>query len=388
MVDVNSNPDNPVIGVRSYGEKPQQVARFALRMARGLQDAGLLCCVKHFPGHGDTAVDSHIGLPRVDKTLDQLMDCELQPFEAAIAAGIPGVMSSHILFPQLEPVGLPATMSRRVMTGLLRDRLGFKGLVLSDCMMMGAISDHYGTLPGVLAAMQAGVDLAFVSHSSELAGEAAELLCQALADGRLDRADFEQSTQRILRYKAALSRPTPLDDVGSPAHLATQDGLYEQSLTAVHLPTGALPPLGDNPLFIGCLPFVATQASSPMLRRVSFADALQARFGGRALLMSEDPKPEEVSGLAAINGHSCVVIGTYNGHLRRGQLAVVRAMAQQQAPVICVALRNPYDLAGLPQQVSSIAAYAYNEPVLKTLTRLLAGEIQAQGRLPVSLNRP
>ena len=170
VLDVNSNPLNPVIGVRSYGQTPEDVARYGIAMVRGLLDGGVLACGKHFPGHGDTAVDSHVGLPLVNKSLDKLEVCELAPFRAAIAAGLPAVMSSHILFPQLEPDKLPATMSRRIMTRLLKERLGFDGLVLSDCMMMGAIADHYGSVAGIVAALKAGVDMVFASHSAQLGG--------------------------------------------------------------------------------------------------------------------------------------------------------------------------------------------------------------------------
>ena len=155
VMDVNSNPQNPVIGVRSYGDTPETVARFGVEMIRGLREGGVLSCAKHFPGHGDTAVDSHLSLPRVDKSLAELEACELIPFRAAIEAGVPAVMTTHILFPQLEPDGVPATMSRRIITGLLKERLGFQGLVVSDCMMMQAIEKYFGTVNGVVAAARA-----------------------------------------------------------------------------------------------------------------------------------------------------------------------------------------------------------------------------------------
>ena len=179
-MDVNSNPRNPVIGVRSYGDTAETVSSFRGSNIWGLQDSGVLCTAKHFPGHGDTAVDSHLGLPCVDKTLEELRDCELKPFQAAIPAGVSAVMTSHILFPRLEPDGLPATMSRRIITDLLKKELGFSGLVLSDCMMMNAIQGHFGTVNGCLMAAKAGVDLIFISHSREFAGEAARAMLEAL----------------------------------------------------------------------------------------------------------------------------------------------------------------------------------------------------------------
>ena len=388
VVDVNSNPENPVIGVRSYGEDPQEVIRYSLQMARGLTDAGVLCCVKHFPGHGDTAVDSHIGLPQVNKTLEELSACELLPFQAAVDAGIPAVMSTHILFPQLEPRKIPATMSRRIMTDLLKTHMGFQGLVLSDCMMMGAIADHYGTVSGMVAAVRAGVDLVFASHSVDLAAQAADKLLEALREGSLNAGELELSTDLILRHKSRLKtadRPA-LETVGSKEHRRQAQALYEQSLTLVRLPLGLLPPLGERPLFLSCLPFAATQASSPGEARVSFADALRERFGGAAALMSENPDREEISRIAALAPeHSSIVIGTYNGHLRTGQLNMVRALSGFDAPVVCIALRNPYDLAGLPLNVSAVAAYAYNDEVLHAIARMFNGEIGASGILPVTL---
>ena len=388
VVDVNSNPENPVIGVRSYGEDPQEVIRYSLQMARGLTDAGVLCCAKHFPGHGDTAVDSHIGLPQVNKTLEELSACELLPFQAAVDAGIPAVMSTHILFPKVEPEKLPATMSRKIMTDVLKKQMGFQGLVLSDCMMMGAIADHYGTVDGMVAAVRAGVDLVFASHSVELAAQAADKLLEELRGGRLNAKEFAVSTDLILRFKSRLKtadRPA-LETVGSQAHRQQAQALYEQSLTLVRLPLERLPPLGERPLFVGCLPFAATQASSPGAEGVSFADTLRERFGGSAALMSENPDREEITRIAALAPeHSSVVIGTYNGHLRTGQLDMVRALSGSGAPVICIALRNPYDLAGLPANVSTVAAYAYNDKVLRAITRMLSGEIGASGILPVTL---
>ncbi len=388
VLDINSNPDNPVIGARSYGSSPGQVIPPALGMAHGLREAGVLACAKHFPGHGDTAVDSHVGLPKVDKTLEQLLDCELKPFEAAIREGIPAVMSSHILFPRLEKKNLPATMSRSIMRDLLRGKLGFEGLVVSDCMMMRAIADHYGTLDGILAAIRAGVDMVFVSHSIDLAMEASSRLQQEWQAGRLDHAELEASTARILRAKAALMKTPapPIDMVGSEEHRAIVREMYERSLTLVSQPRGGIPALGDRPLFVGCRPFAATQANSPEAGGLDFAEMLQARFGGTALHMSPDPDREEVSAIARqAAGHSSVVIGTVNAHLRQGQLEALRALARAHEKVICAALHNPYDLSGLPPQVTGIAAYAYNRESVRALIRLLAGEIKARGTLPVQL---
>ena len=178
VLDVNSNPLNPVIGVRSFGDLPEEAAERAMGFMRGLLDGGVMACGKHFPGHGDTDTDSHIGLPRVDKSREQLEECELLPFRRAIEAGIPAIMSSHVLFPALEPEKLPATMSRRILTGLLREELGFGGVIISDCMEMDAVAKFYGTVNGAAAALKAGADIVCISHTAALARETAERLWQ------------------------------------------------------------------------------------------------------------------------------------------------------------------------------------------------------------------
>lgn len=388
VFDVNSNPQNPVIGVRSYGDKPDAAAAYATAMFQGLLEGGVLCCGKHFPGHGDTAVDSHVGLPKVDKSLEELRACELKAFQAGIDAGIPGIMSTHILFPQIEKGKTPATMSRAIMTGLLRDTMGFTGLTLSDCMMMGAIADQYGTVNGMVEALKAGVDLIFASHSVDLCVQAAEKMREAVDKGDKPLSELEESLRRILSYKEKIT-PT-LDEefalIGSPAHRAVVDKLYEDSLTIARLPLGHIPPLGDNPLFVSCLPFVTTLASNPVMGELSFAHDMQSRFGGDAHTMPTDPSALSAAAIGAMaQGHTSVVVGTYNAHIKRGQLDVVEKLARCGVPVTVFALRNPYDLAHLPEGVTGIAAYAYNRPVLDKVAKVLSGELVPRGTMPVQL---
>ncbi len=385
VMDVNVNPENPVIGARSYGGDPETVARYGTAMLRGLQAGGVLCCAKHFPGHGDTAVDSHLGLPRVDKSLESLEACELLPFRAAIRAGVDAVMTTHILFPALEPGGVPATMSRRILTGLLRERLGFRGLIVSDCMMMGAIQQFYGTVPGCLAAARAGVDLLFISHSPELAGQAAQALAEQARSGGLDASELAASVERILRAKERLPAPAePPEKVGCENHQAAFRAMRRAGLTRVG--DAPRPCLGANPLFLGCDPFRTTQASSPVDARASFAPWMARRLGGEALTTPVDPDGEAVAqAVTAARGHSALVLGLYNGHVKRGQLRLLASLAALGLPMACVALRDPYDLAELPAGVYGLAAYEYTIDSLETVAQALAGDFEPAGRLPVPL---
>jgi beta-N-acetylhexosaminidase len=387
-MDVNSNRRNPVIGVRSYGDTADMVIRFGTQMIRGLKDSGVLCTAKHFPGHGDTAVDSHLKLPCVDKSLEELISCELKPFEAAIQAGVSAVMTSHILFPKLEPEGLPATMSRRIITGLLKKELGFSGLVLSDCMMMNAIQGHFGTVNGCLMAAKAGVDLIFVSHSCELAGEAARVMLKAYENGELDRDEMDASVQKMLQLKKIImnAQVPDLQTVGCEAHRKTVSRMMAEAVTEVNMPSSGRPNLGSSPLFLGCHPFRPTIASNPEDQGISFPRFMAEKLGGDFCVTSIDPGSSEIeAAVKASYGHSCLVVGTYNGHLKPGQTALVKALSLTGLPTVCVALRNPYDLAELSKEVYTLAVYGYDDLSLNAVADVLSFKADATGRLPVTL---
>lgn len=204
VMDLNINPKNPVIGTRSFGDNLSLASECGRYSIKGYQEAGILCSAKHFPGHGDTEVDSHIGLPVVDKSIDELWATELKSFSSAIENGVPAVMVSHILYPQLQKNPQPATMSRSIITDLLRTEMGFDGLITSDCMMMEAISKYYGTVAGCKAAAKAGMDLIFVSHSPRLAAQAADAIAGLHLTGEIDEAEALASEQRILKAKKSV----------------------------------------------------------------------------------------------------------------------------------------------------------------------------------------
>ena len=384
VVDVNSNPKNPVIGVRSFGDDPARVAEFGAAVIAGLRDGGVLGALKHFPGHGDTLVDSHYGLPVIEKTLEELRRCELIPFQRAIDLGAPAVMTAHILFPRIEPGNLPATMSRRIITELLRGEMGFEELIISDCMMMKAIASSIGTVPGTLAAFRAGVDMAIISHSEALTAEAIEAMEDAMDRGEWDEAAFRVSAARIQRAKARLTRTRPeLDAVGAKAHRELCARIVGGAITLVNDAPFAL---GARPAFIGCSRFRTTPVSNRESAPLCFAGELKDRIGGVALPVPQDPTEAEIRDvLEKCAGCSSVTVGTCNGILHPGQLALVRAAAQLDLPVCCVAMRSPYDLAGLPAHMRSIAAYDYDRSTLAALAEVLTGRRAPKGTRPVRL---
>ncbi|TCO68672.1 beta-glucosidase-like glycosyl hydrolase [Caldanaerobacter subterraneus] len=162
VMDVNNNPLNPVIGVRSYGENPEDVANFGINYIKGLQKEGVIATAKHFPGHGDTTVDSHLDLPKVNHGKDRLYEVELYPFKKAVENGVDAIMTAHILFPALEDSKVPATLSYNILTRILREEFKFDGLIITDCMEMNAIAKYFGTQKAASMAIKAGADIVLV----------------------------------------------------------------------------------------------------------------------------------------------------------------------------------------------------------------------------------
>lgn len=385
VLDVNCNPDNPVIGVRSYGDTPDQAAAYGLAMMRGLLSREVVPCAKHFPGHGDTREDSHFSLPVVEKTGEELWRMELAPFRQAVKAGVPAIMTSHVVYPALEPKRLPATMSRAVITGLLREKLGYQGLVVSDSMEMAAIRKYYGTSEGVLAAFRAGVDIVLIPHSTERAGEAILMAESAMARGDLPVESMEESVGRIISCKAAFAGPKKDIKVES-ADRELEAELMRRTYTAVRLPQGKLPQLGENPFFVGCYAYQSSLVSNENDLKLCFPEWLANIFGGDAYVFSPDPTGEEIDRLVArAAGCSCIVAGTYNGHLRKGQRQLLEKLSGLGIPMTVFALRNPYELLELPETVAAIAVWEYTRRSLEGIRSMLEGRWLPEGKLPVTV---
>ncbi len=383
-VDVNSNPNNPVIGVRSYGDKPEEAAEYAVAMTKGLLEGGVYACAKHFPGHGDTSVDSHVGLPTIHKDISELEQCELIPFQRVIEAGIPAVMTTHIMFPKIEENNIPATMSHKIITGLLKEKLGFRGLVVSDCMEMSAIKKYYGTVEGCLQAIRAGVDLIFISHTAAVAREVSDALTASLESGQISMEDMRDSVEKIISFKAELKGKQKHPGFDARKGKEAAYDLLKQSITPVKLPPDGFQ-LGNTPLFIGAPAFRATNVSNDQ-EALQFADYLQEKLGGRSIRVSADPDKAEITGIAEeIKDASSIVVGTYNGHLYQGQLELVKELAGIHNNILVIALRNPYDLRELPEGVYGIAAYEYTLNSFMAVTELLKKQFVPGGVLPVKM---
>ncbi|NBJ91566.1 beta-N-acetylhexosaminidase [Parablautia muri] len=385
VMDINCNRNNPVIGIRSYGDEPGQVGTYAMKMAKGLISEKVLACAKHFPGHGDTAQDSHLSLPIVDKPMEQLEKTELRPFREAVDMGIPAVMSAHILFPALEPEKIPATMSEKILTGLLRKTYGFQGIILSDCMEMGAIKKYYGTANGVVKALGAGVNIVLISHTPSAAKEAIEAVEKAVGEGALLEEVIDASVKRILALKKVYAEKEDRD-----GRLVLEEDkqkayrLLKETITPVTMPFGKTPKAGENPFFAGCYAYRITLAANMENKTLSFPEWMERKLGGTSCIFSPNPQEEEICRIVEkAKGHSSIVIGTYNGHLQKGQIKLIERLSKLDTPVTVFALRNPYDLKDLPQNVTAIVMWEYSVRSFQAALEILKGEWMPKGQMPI-----
>ncbi|HEX5501493.1 MAG TPA: glycoside hydrolase family 3 protein [Thermomicrobiales bacterium] len=387
VLDVNDNPLNPVIGTRAYGERADEVARLGLAACAGLREAGCLATVKHFPGHGDTHVDSHFGLPTVPHGWARLDAVELAPFRAAIAAGVPAVMTTHIVFPALDP-DLPATLSRAVLTGLLRGELGFGGAIVSDAMEMQAIADRFGVVAGAVQFIAAGGDL--LLGVREVRAVYAALLA-AVANGDISRDHLAASVGRVLRLKRWAAAQPPADPawLGAPEHGAWAAAIARDALTLLRDDARLLPLGRDARLAVlDCAYQWTFRADMERPASSALADALRPHFPHTdgVVVDGRDPTPADLAAArAAVADADVAIVGTRSTRRFPAQAALVEAALGWGKPVVAVALNEPYDLMAYPAAQTALATYGATPEMLAALAAALAGEEAPRGRLPVSL---
>ena len=384
-VDVNSNPRNPVIGVRSFGDDPHMVAEHGASSIKGYNRSGIISCAKHFPGHGDTSLDSHLSLPMIDKSMDELQD-QLLPFRKAIAEGVPAIMTSHILFPQIEKDNIPCTMSRTMLSGLLRKELGFKGLILTDCMEMKAIGKYYGTTEGCVKSLLAGADLIFISHHADLAEKTVYELCRKKEEGFYCEEELKASLERIYDYKKdlkAIKEITNWSDFDKITEVFNKTARQ----SSVTIKKGTLEDT-DHLTFIAPRAFITSNVSD-QIDRNDFATWMQKEFkGSEKIICSADPDEDEVRKIVeGISEDRTVAFGTYNAHLQTGQLDIIKALHEKGIHVHLFILRNPYDaIKSIIDIVDSCTlTFEYSVRMFERCRDILNGNAVSTGKLPVKL---
>ena len=393
VCDVNVNPQNPVIGTRSFGEDPAQVGRFASAMIQGLQAAGVAATAKHFPGHGDTATDSHYGTPVLPFDEERLRRVELPPFSSAIEAEARLMMTAHIALPALTGgLEVPATLARSIMRTLLREDMGFQGIVVSDAMNMKAIQAGPGLIIDCIAAMAAGVDLLLLADYGEEFQAVYAALLQASKRGLLSQGEIMASARRVLDLKGWLGKQEQpgLDVVQCEEHRALAYEVAAQSVTLVKDTDGCLPiHLEDSARIALVLPRTAdlTPADTSSYDRPVLAEMLRRHHSSVDQIdVPTNPTPSEISGvLQQAQGYDLVIVGTINAFQHTGQADLVKMLVEAGNTVIAVALRLPYDLSAYPGVPTYICTYNIQPPSMEALADALWGKIPFAGRLPVTV---
>jgi beta-N-acetylhexosaminidase len=406
IADVNDNPRNPVINIRSFGEAPDAVGRLVTDYVEGLHAGGMLATLKHFPGHGNTDVDSHLGLPIVTAPREELDRVELAPFRAGIAAGADAVMTGHIELPALDAAAFsPASLSRPIVTGLLRGELKFDGLVYTDSMRMDAIAQKLSPGEAAVRAIEAGNDIVLDPPD---AGAAVEALKAAVAGGQIPAAQVDGSVRRILTAKARLglykTRLVPLDDVpklvGGRAHATVAQQISARSITLIKDDRNQVPlrvPREAAVLYLSVLDYPGGWRIAAPSR--TFIPELRKRWPNvTAIELSDRSTPSEIELVRATALRydaivASVFVRTASGSGRMDLPAplvtllenLAAATAGTPKPFVTVFFGNPYVPMAVPDVPAMLLTYDFYDLAEGSAVRALAGEAPITGHLPITL---
>lgn len=384
-VDVNINPDNPVIGVRSFSSRTELVSELGAATIRGYQDdARVIATAKHFPGHGDTATDSHTGLPVITHTLEEWETIDAPPFRAAIAAGVDSIMTAHIVVPSLDDSGDPATLSKPIVTGQLRENMGFDGVIVTDGLEMAGVRQQYGDGEVAVRALEAGVDQLLLPADPP---EAYRAINEALDNGRLTEERIDESVKRILAMKhsqGVVARPTVQVArintwVGTGRHLRTAQQISDRTTTLVRNENASLPTdvQGKRVLVTGW--GVSTTQT--------LADELAER-GATVTVVSTGTAPsaaQRAAVVATAQDNDLTVLLTNNVGVGSAQQQFAEELYASGADVVTAAVRNPYDIAKLPEAPNFLATYSWSPVAIASLAKVITGEVAPTGKLPVDV---
>ncbi|HAR35636.1 MAG TPA: beta-N-acetylglucosaminidase, partial [Acidobacteria bacterium] len=397
VVDVNINPDNPIINTRSVGEDPEQVARITRAFIKGCQSHGMMATAKHFPGHGDTDQDSHSLLPVIKANEERLRRVELYPFQAAIEAGVDSIMTAHLYLPALEPEeGLPATLSPRILTGLLRQQLGFKGLIVTDALEMRGITGYFGDEEAALRALQAGADLLLLPPDPV---RVIERLTRAVRSGELPLSRVEESLRRVLLAKTRLglhrNRYVSLERL--PLILGRQEfrdlarKAFASAITLVKNDNNLLP-LGENKKVV--LLSLSSDPGDYFAGRRLAAEISGRLPGPRVFYADGDTGKEKLEEAFSAAAGADLVVAALFSSLRSGKGTVdlepahidfIKRLKAAGLPVVALSFGSPYFLRHFPEIDGYVCLYRNTPETQELAARALCGEIQVSGHLPVSL---
>ena len=368
-LDVLTERYSPNIGIRSYGKDPKIVARYGVARIRGMASAGLSACAKHFPGKGHSPLDAHLKLPTIDSTPDEMRATHLPPFVEAIAAGIEAVMTSHPVYPKLDPSGVPATFSRRLVGDWLRGELGFGGVIVSDDLEMGAVSETCPIGEATVRAAAAGHDLLLVCHTEPAQRAATEALVEAYRSGRLPLAEGEAAAERVRRLRIARG---PRRESGPPAPEPDGRPLAQAIATRAVTEIGrGAPDLARAlngrvavvfPRFSDLAPRITIEPEVADERGWIAGAFATAGIAPEAVVVGIEPTPEEIATAAErAAAADATVLFLFDAHLYASNRALLDALQGRARRLAVVLLRDPYDATLLAPNVRGLTAYGFRK---------------------------
>jgi beta-N-acetylhexosaminidase len=388
VLDVNNNPDNPVINVRSFGEDPHKVGDLGVSWMKGVQEAGVATTLKHFPGHGDTDVDSHLDLPSINHSLERLFEVELVPFIQGIKSGADVIMTAHIYFSTLEQeYGRPATLSKNVLNGLLRNQLGFNGVITTDCLEMNAISKTVGVANGALQAAIAGADLLMVSHTFDYQVEAVNKLLDAGLNGGININRIIESSDRILALKEKYSGSNITTSFDPEEHHALAKRAYRESISVIKEKTLPLENRESGKtfaLFTSQKPLLQVAERGEKLALPDILNGYERPIDYLELKSDVDPKTQLADIKSQLKGDEQLLIFTLT--LKPGDpvTEIVQELVKDYHATV-ISLRNPYDYKLLSEADNFICAYDDTPYAIQAALDVVFGKQKATGKVPVTL---
>jgi beta-N-acetylhexosaminidase len=391
VLDLSYNADNPTVGTRSFGADKDRVAQLGVAATLGFQSGGVAACAKHFPGLGNTSVDTHEALPTLATALDDLLQNDLLPYRAVVDAGIASIMTTHTIYSTLDAT-YPVTLSPVVVNRLLRGELGYQGVVTTDCMEMKAIADNYGPGEAAVLAALGGIDIVLVSHTRSMQEAAYDALLQAAISGRLPQATIDAAVERIQALKArfAITDAPNVDLIRNEMHQGLTLDAARAGLVTLRANADLLPlPTDQRVLLVEFASYLESSVAGGD-SMTSFATYLNDRAGQvqAIALKSDGSDPDAYAQAKQLAAQADILLlATRNAHLLPNQHERARTLMQTAQRTLLLCLRNPYDAGVLPAADAVLCTCGDAEPSLMAAVDALLGTVTPSGQLPVTVKQ-
>ena len=389
VLDINNNPKNPIIGIRSFSDKPEIVSKYGIEIIKAMQSEGVIATGKHFPGHGDVEIDSHLGLPVLPFDKERLYNMELKPFMEAINNDVQNIMAAHIIFQEVDKEN-PATVSKDILQGILRNELSYSGLITSDCMEMNAISETMTTPVGAMRGVKAGDDLVCVSHTKQRQIDSINLIKESVEKNEISIEEIDEKIERILKYKNEVysvmkqkffNNPNNLEIFNDAEQAKVLQHIVDSSLTYVN---GKNFELKGKTLIYWCQQFASTIAEDT-LDEENFGVLLNKEIPSADTLEYITDEYSEKNVTESKN-YDTVVFISFNAFSYKNQAKMINEINKISSNFFVISIRNPYDFLYLDENINFYTLYESTPNSMRTVVKFLKGEIKAKGTLPVTLS--